>query len=282
MRLKDATVAVVGLGLMGGSLAVSLRGSCGRVIGIARRVETTRLAVGIGAVDEVSCDIGVVAEADIVALATPVRHIIAAIPEVGGLMRQGALLMDLGSTKVEVVEAMNALPEGIAAVGGHPMCGKETDGLESADADLFGGSVFVLTPTERTTRDAMLLAEELVLATGALPLKMDAREHDRAVATVSHLPYLLAASLVHVEMEAEAGGGKVERLAASGFRDTSRLAASSLDMMLDILLTNREPVLSALDSFEAKIAEVRDLLDDPDGLREWMAKARCRRKEMYR
>ena len=191
-------------------------------------------------------------------------------------------MMDLGSTKVEVVEAMNSLPEGVAAVGGHPMCGKEMGGLESADAGLFGGAVFVLTPTERTTHDAMMLAEELVVATGALPLKMDAGAHDRAVATVSHLPYLLAASLVHVEMQAEDGSDNVGRLAASGFRDTSRLAASSLDMMLDILLTNREPVLSALDSFEEKIAEARRLFDNPDGLREWMAKARCTRAEMYR
>jgi prephenate dehydrogenase len=282
MRLEDVTVAVVGLGLMGGSLAMSMRGQCGRVVGIARREETARLALAMGAVDHATRDLGAVADADIVVLATPVRHIIASIPEAGALMRQDSLLMDLGSTKVEVVKAMNALPAGIAAVGGHPMCGKETGGLESAEVGLFHGATFVLAPTERTEDGAMLLAEEMVRAAGAVPLKMDAGEHDRAVATISHLPYLLAASLVHVEMEAEDVGGNVERLAASGFRDTSRLAASSLEMMLDILLTNREPVMSALEHFEEKIAEVKGLLDDPDGLREWMARARCKRKEMYR
>ena len=161
------------------------------------------------------------------------------------------------------------------------MCGKETGGLESADPNLFQGATFVLTPTDRTTSDAMRLVRELVTATSATPLVLNAERHDRAVATISHLPYLLAASLVHTETEANTHDAAVGKLASSGFRDTSRLAASSVDMMLDILLTNREPVLATLDRFEAKIAEVRTLLSDPEGLRDWMAEARCKRMEMF-
>jgi len=281
MQLEKATVAIIGLGLMGGSLAMALRSSCPRIVGVARRKEVGQLALRQGIVDVASCNLSAAAHADLVVLATPVRHILVTIQQVAALMRPGAVLMDLGSTKTEVVEAMNALPEGIGAVGGHPMCGKETGGLESASPDLFRDKTFVLTPTTCTTDDAMLLAHELVTAAGANPVVLDAERHDRAVAVVSHLPYLLAASLMQVESEANADDDASGMLAASGFRDTSRLAASSLDMMLDILLTNREPVEAALDSFERQIAQVRTLLADEAGLRAWMAEARCKRMEMY-
>jgi prephenate dehydrogenase len=281
MQLEKATVAIVGLGLMGGSLALALRPSCPRIVGVARRKEAGQLALRQGIVDVASCNLSAAAHADIVVLATPVRHILATIPQVATLMRPGAMLIDLGSTKARVVEAMNALPEGIAAIGGHPMCGKETGGLESASAGLFQGATFVLTPTERTTDSAMLLAHELVRAVGAKPLVLDAERHDRAVATISHLPYLMSASLMHVEAEANAEDNATGMLAASGFRDTSRLAASSLDMMLDILLTNREPVEAALDRLGRQLAQARSLLDDEASLRAWMAEARCKRMEMY-
>src|SRR3954470_21861306 len=130
-ELGASTVTIVGLGLMGGSLALALRGKCRRLVGVARRPETTRLAIESGAVDHASCDMRpAVQEAGIVILATPVRHVISAIPEVARNMQPGALLIDLGSTKAKVVEAMNAIPANVTAVGGHPMCGKEVDGLE--------------------------------------------------------------------------------------------------------------------------------------------------------
>jgi prephenate dehydrogenase len=281
MQLEKATVAIIGLGLMGGSLAMALRGSCPRIVGVARRKEVGQLALRQGIVGVASCNLSAAAHADLVVLATPIRHILATIPQVAALMRPGAVLMDLGSTKRQVVEAMNALPEGIAAVGGHPMCGKETGGLESASPDLFRDKTFVLTPATSTTDDAMMLAHDLVTAAGANPMVLDAERHDRSVAIISHLPYLLAASLMHIESEANADDDATGMLAASGFRDTSRLAASSLDMMLDILLTNREPVEAALDRFERQIAQVRILFADEAGLRAWMAEARCKRMEMY-
>ena len=228
MRLENASVAIVGLGLMGGSLGMSLRGSCRHVVGIVRRPETAQHALDMGVVEAVSCDLEAVIAADLVVLATPIRHILAIIPEVASIMRPGTLLMDVGSTKTQVVEAMNALPKGIAAVGGHPMCGKETGGLESADPNLFRGATFALTPTARTTSDAMLLAREMVEATGAIPIVLDAERHDRLVGITSHLPYLLAASLMHTEIEASAGDDVTDRLAASGFQTArSRRKSSS-------------------------------------------------------
>ncbi len=277
-------MAVVGIGLMGGSLSLALRGKCAHIAGVARRTEVAEEAVRLGVADSAGCCLAeVVRGADIVVLATPVRHILATIPMAAAEMRRGALLVDLGSTKAQVVSAMNAIPAavGVAAVGGHPMCGKEVGGLKSADAAIFRGATFVLASTARTTDEAMLLARELVEATGAHPLLLSAERHDRAVALVSHMPYLLASALVHAESEARTGDPVTAMLAASGFRDTSRLAASQVDMMLSILLTNREPVKAALGLFREKLLEVEGLLDSPAELETWMSRAQGVRKEMF-
>jgi len=283
MRLSETTVAVVGLGLMGGSLAMALRGQCARLLGVARSGATARAALKAGVVDVVCSLEGAAREADLVVLATPVRHIIATIPDAAALMRPGSVLMDLGSTKVRVVEAMNSIPQesGVAAIGGHPMCGKEVGGLESADATLFRGATFVLTPTLRTTDEALRLARELVAAVGARAVVLEAAQHDRAVAVISHLPYLLASALVQTEAQASECDPITGRLAASGYRDTSRLAASQTEMMLDILLTNRQGVEEALDMFEAQLGRARALLADPEGLKEWMIDAQKRRRGMF-
>ncbi|MBF6614121.1 MAG: prephenate dehydrogenase/arogenate dehydrogenase family protein [Chloroflexi bacterium] len=282
MLLSEATVTIVGLGLMGGSLALALRGKCAMVLGVARRPELAELAVKTGVVDAAYCDLrSAAAQADLVVLATPLLHILSSIPEAAAFMRPGSLLMDLGSAKAQVVEAMNAIPVAIAAVGGHPMCGKEIGGLESADPSLFCGATFVLTPTKRTTGAALSLAHELVAATGARPLALRAEQHDRAAAVVSHLPYLLAASLVHAEKEANSHDPAVGMLAASGFRDTTRLAASQVDMILDTLLANRMPVEAALTLFDEKLAQVRSLLDSPDALRGFLTDAQRQRRGMF-
>jgi prephenate dehydrogenase len=282
MRLSEATVAIYGLGLMGGSLALALRGKCRHVVGVVRRPEAARKAVDVGAVEEATCDLAAAAaHADIVVLATPVRDIVATIPLAADAMRPGTLLMDLGSTKREVVAAMDSMSHEILAVGGHPMCGKEAGGLDSADDTLFRGATFVLTPTAHTTGEALALATELAEATGACPIILDAERHDRAVAVVSHLPYLLAAALVHAEARSYLQDPVVQALAASGFRDTTRLASSQVDMMLDILLTNRDAVTRALDLFEASVADMRAALRDPQALRKWMEQAQAERTRVF-
>lgn len=275
-------MAISGLGLMGGSLGMALRGKCRQVVGVARRAEVREQAQRLGAVENATCDLGEAAAcADIVVLATPVSHIIESIPVAAEAMQPGSLLMDMGSTKREIVSAMNRTPEGLLAVGGHPMCGKETGGLERADPTLFSGARFVLTPTSRTTVEALSLASELVEAVGARLLVLDAETHDSAVAMVSHLPYILSASLIRAEEEASRRDDVASLLAASGFRDTTRLAASQIDMMLDILLTNQDAVEQALGLFEQQLASVRDLLNRPDALRSWMIQAQSRRMEMF-
>jgi prephenate dehydrogenase len=281
--IQDTQVTIVGLGLMGGSLAGALKakGACQEVIGVARRAETTALAVERGLVDRASTGLApAVAEADAVVLATPVRAIIELLPQVGQLVKPGCLVMDLGSTKSAIVEAMSALPEHVQPVGGHPMCGKETSGLAAAEPNLYQGRVFVLTPLDRTDTGALDLARELVEVIGARPLVMGAERHDRLVAAVSHLPYLMACGLVRTAEELAREEEDLWQLAASGFRDSSRLAASGEDMMLDILLTNREAVLEALGTYEVQLRNLARFLEtgDEKGLQGALHAIRMRRR----
>jgi prephenate dehydrogenase len=264
MDLKDARVAIVGLGLMGGSLAGALksRGACREIWGVARREEAVSEALRRGFIHAGTCDLAKgVEQADLVVLATPVRTILELVPLVGSLAPAGCLLMDLGSTKARIIEVMEALPPHLQAVGGHPMCGKEASGIVAAEADLYEGATFVLTPLQRTGSEALMLAQELVEAIGARPLVMDAERHDRLVATVSHLPYLLSVGLVATAEEVAAEDELVWGLAASGFRDTSRLAASDVTMMLDILLTNRQAVREMLSRLARQLDAIADLLE---------------------
>jgi prephenate dehydrogenase len=265
--LKNARVTIVGIGLMGGSLAGALKkqGVCREVRGVARREETIQEALRRGFINEGTCDLAKgVEQADLIVLATPVRTILELIPQVGSLALAGCLLMDLGSTKARIVEAMEALPPHLQAIGSHPMCGKEASGVVAAEADLYEGATFVLTPLRRTSSEALMLAQELVEAVGARPLLMDAERHDRLVAAVSHLPYLLSVGLVATAEEVAAEDELVWELAASGFRDASRLAASDVTMMLDILLTNCQAVGGALSRFANQLNAIAHLLETDD------------------
>ena len=282
-RLTEGRVAVVGLGLMGGSLAGALRGRCRAVVGVARRTETVEAALARGLVDRGTIDLaGGVRQADVVILATPVRAILHTLDEIGPLLPAGCLLMDLGSTKAQVVARMAALPGHVQPLGGHPMCGKEVSGIEAADPVLYQGCTFVLTPLARTSEAALARGQGLVQAIGGRPLILSAERHDRLVAAISHLPYLLACALVGAAEATASTDPLVWDVAASGFRDTSRLAASDVTMMLDILLTNREPVLEALETCDRQLHHLIQLIDSTDekGLRAVLAEVRERRSEM--
>ena len=285
MPLQTKRVAIVGLGLMGGSLAASLKAShtCREVIGIARRSETTTLALKRDMVDRATTDLSAVAIADIVILATPVRAIIEILPQVGQIAKPGCLIMDLGSTKTSIIRAMEDLPGHVQPVGGHPMCGKETSGLEAAEPELYQGQTFVLTPIQRTSVEALGLARELVEATGAHPLLLEAERHDRLVAATSHLPYLCACGLVKTAEELAQGDEAIWQLTASGFRDASRLAASDVALMADILLTNRAAVIEALNTCQAQLHDLANFLlgGDEEGLRSTLAASRERRRRVF-
>jgi prephenate dehydrogenase len=283
--ILESTVVIVGLGLMGGSLAGALRGKCRKVVGVARRSETINRAVSQGLIDAGTTDLATgVLEADLVVLATPVRTIIELVRKIGPLLPKGALLIDLGSTKMEIVNAMAELPAHVQPLGGHPMCGKELSGISAADPLLYQRRTFILVPLSRTTPETIDVGRDLARTIGAIPLVLDdARRHDFLVGTLSHLPYLLACALVQTADATTSEDPAAWQIVASGFRDTSRVAASDIDMMTDILLTNREEILGALQQYSSHLSELGQLMKDGNKqeLRQALSSAREKRMEMF-
>jgi prephenate dehydrogenase len=276
-------IAIVGLGLMGASLALALRGKMGHITGIARREQTVHDALARSIVDAATTDFAAgVAQADIVVLAAPVRTIIDQLCTQQAAFKPGAVITDLGSTKSEIVRAMDALPEHLYAVGSHPMCGKEVTGLDAADATLYHGKRWILTRTARTDERAFNFIQHMAEETGAVTLELDAARHDMLVAFASHLPYALATALVAAADHASVSDPALWHVTASGFRDTSRVAASDVTMMLDILLTNRDAVTNAVRDVQFTLDQFTAMLERQDeaGLRAYLAAAaEARRKQ---
>ncbi len=283
--LKTARVCIIGLGLMGGSLGMALRSgqACQQVIGMDVLEPARAQAVAVGAVDEIADTAEQAArQADVVVLATPVRAIIQLLARLGSHLPP-CLVLDLGSTKAAIVQAMAGLPGHVQTVGGHPLCGKEKAGIVVADPALYKGATFCLTPLERTTAEALSLAQELVRAVGARPLLVDAERHDRLVAAISHVPYLMAAALTAAAGEVAAEDPLAWQLAASGFRDASRLAGSDVTMMVDILLTNGAHVTTATRSAMRRLAQLLAAVEkrDEKALRPVLAQIQRTRREVY-
>ncbi|MCC7451437.1 MAG: prephenate dehydrogenase [Anaerolineae bacterium] len=261
--LSEAEVTVVGAGLMGSSLALALRGKVKGVRGVEPNPAYWDAARPH--FDHVTADLkNAVAAADVVILAAPIRAILQLLDRLKPMLRPGTLVIDLGSTKTDIVRAMNDLPENVLAVGGHPMTGKETSGPAGADGTLFEGRVFVLCPTQRSTPESIAFAQQMIQAIRARELILEAERHDAAVAAISHLPYLVSAGLVATVQHAAQTDDLPWKLAATGFRDTSRLAGSDVTMMGDTVLTNRQAVLDVLCLFTEQLRGIQDALQTSD------------------
>lgn len=258
MELEDSRITVVGLGLMGGSLALDLLEQGMRLSGVDSDPHTARLArnAGIATVDINTA----LTSSDVLVLATPVRETLRLLETFRSHPPELELVIDLGSTKRQIVEAMDALPDGLAAIGGHPLCGKELSGFQQAQIGLYQGSRFVLTSSSHTTEAALATAEQLVDSIGATPLQMDATRHDQLLGAASHLPYLLAVALTGAVESLGKEDAAIWDVVSSGFLSSSRLAASDPTMMIDILATNREMVLAALARAQAELDRLSGFL----------------------
>lgn len=253
-------VAILGLGLMGGSLALALRaaGLAAQLSGYDALLATMARALALGVIDEPAASPAqAVAQADLVVLAAPVGASGALLAALRTSLAPDALVTDLGSTKAQVVAwATETLLDPARFVGGHPMTGSERSGVEAASATLYGGITWCLTPTAQTAPHALERMRGLVVALGAHPLELSPDRHDHLVAGASHLPLLAATALV----QAVTGGGDwpdLAQLAASGFRDTTRVASGDPVMARDICLTNRAEIVGWLDSYLTTLHTLR-------------------------
>jgi prephenate dehydrogenase len=278
-------VGVLGTGLIGGSLGLALRaeGAAGRVIGFDADADMLQGALNKGAVEDAAGSVAELAAAcDLIFIAVPVRAIPEALTQAAPALRDGTTLSDVGSVKERVVEAArDILPPGCHFIGGHPLAGSEQRGVGFADPQLFSDAYYVLTPSDNCNAEAYSRLHTLLTSLGARVIAMEPRQHDRAVSVISHLPHVMAMSLMNVALE-RAEEYPILRLAAGGFRDMTRIAASDALLWLDILMENREAVKESLGECVNAMMRIMELLDggEEEELVRWMKVASTGRQSI--
>lgn len=247
--IRDMKVAIIGLGLIGGSLARALKERLWvkEIIAVNRSSESLKQAMEDGVVDkgftEVSRD---VLDADIIFLCTPVKKTMEYLDLLKDSLKPGCILTDVGSTKAEIVSYAESLPGVADFIGGHPMAGTEKTGYAAGFSHLFENAYYVLTPSRHCPEEALCLMIELVEGIGSIPVVMDPGQHDRVTASISHVPHLIASALVNMVKELDGDSGKMHTLAAGGFKDITRIASASPEMWENIILSNKARVSEIL------------------------------------
>ncbi len=262
------TVAVVGVGLIGGSLGMAARrkGLVRRVIGIGRAEQRLMRAKILGAIDDYTLDVASgVSAADLIIICTPVRLVVPTLEAMIGSLQPGAIVTDAGSTKQEIVEqADTIMPAGTYFVGGHPMAGSEQTGVQAARADLFEGATYVLTPQADTHIGALGKVADFAMGLGAKVEILDPEKHDRAVSVISHLPHAIASALMQLAQACHTRSERAFHLAAGSFKDLTRIADSSPELWRDICLTNSKSVVEAITGLQQILEEFKTALDAKD------------------
>ncbi len=278
-------VSIIGLGLIGGSLGLALRATTLNlhVGGWDRDAATVAAAVERGAIERGFDTLAeAVASAGHVVVATPVLAVRTIFEQIAPHLQPGTIVSDVSSTKVQVLEwAEQLLPSTVAFVGGHPMAGSEQHGIGQARADLLRGAIYCLTPLAGAPMEALATLEQLTQAIGARPLRIEAAAHDAYVAAVSHLPFLLSAALVEQVANAE-DWPAMQQIAATGFRDVTRLASGDPQMHRDICLTNAPMIEAELRGMAQLLNELAAHLDDPGYLDRFFVAAQAHRAAWLR
>jgi prephenate dehydrogenase len=273
-------LAVIGVGLIGGSFALALReaGAVGSVVGIDSDCSNLERAFSLEIIDEIATDArGAVSTADVVFVSVPACSISSVVREIAPALLSGCIVTDGGSVKASIVRECDALiPSGRSFIGGHPIAGTEHSGPAAAFAGLFKGRRCVLTPSQYSDADALLTVSKLWSAAGADVCCMEPEHHDRIFAEISHLPHAVAYALVHAVGSADVEGENVLSYSAGGFKDFTRIASSDPAMWRDIALMNRDALLASIDGFSASLAELRKRIDcgDQAGLTEFFTTAK--------
>jgi prephenate dehydrogenase len=261
-------MAVIGVGLIGGSLARILRqqGEVGEIVGIGRTEPNLQRAVELGVIDRYSQDpCQGVQGADLVFLATPVCSIASVLEKIAPCLAPGCVVTDGGSVKETVVAACESLmPAGTCFVGGHPIAGTEKSGVEASFATLFSGKRCIITPTGNTDEFALQKVLRMWELAGSDVIQMDAHKHDRIVAAISHLPHMVAYSLVNAVDGYDRFDESILKYSAGGFRDFTRIASSDPAMWRDISLMNGPAIMEMMDFFSDYFGQLRTLVENGD------------------
>lgn len=249
--MNETRVAILGMGLMGGSMAWAIKDAAGTLVASDPDDRTRTLVREANIVQEIRAHPqDILPGADVILLAAPVGEILNLIPRLPGWHSGEPLVLDLGSTKSDICQRLDELPDRFDVLGGHPMCGKAVGGFEQADPDLFRDAPLAFTALERTTDRARSFAKALASHLGAHPLWIEAGQHDAWVGATSHLPYLLSVAQVLVTPEQAAP------LIGTGFQSATRLASTPRTMMLDVLSTNRAALLEHLERVQGVLGEI--------------------------
>ena len=264
-------VTIIGVGLIGGSLAKALKatGLAGTITGAGRSRETLELAERLGVIDRIAQGpANAVEGADLVILAAPVGTFEAAVREVGPHLKKGTILTDVGSVKGDLVRKIEAqIPAGAHYVPGHPIAGKEKFGVSEASETLFRGAKCILTPTKKTDPQAMGAVTEMWKAAGANVIVMDPDVHDKVFAAVSHMPHVAAFAMMCAVAELNTGTQDYISFSGAGFRDFTRIAASSPVIWRDICLMNRENIVQMIERYQSSLNRIKTDILEGDGKR---------------
>jgi prephenate dehydrogenase len=251
-------VAIVGVGLIGGSLglAIKKRKLADKVIGVSRQRKTLRAAIRSKAIDIASQDIGIVKDADLIILAAPVGAILTLAPKIAKIAKKNCIITDVGSTKKEIVSSLEKVFSNYA--GSHPLAGSEKRGVVNACADLFNNSLCILTPTRATRPVVLNKIKSLWQAIGARIAILAPDKHDKVLSFISHLPHIAAFSLIDTIDRQDL------KFASGGLKDTTRIACSDAKLWADIFLSNRKNILKSINEFQQKLSGIKSAVTRKD------------------
>lgn len=256
-------IGIVGLGLIGGSLAIDLRSQGHQIYGIARQAKTCEIALSQGITDEASSEVAILAPTEVIIICTPIQAIAPTIQQIIPHISPETIITDVGSVKQPIVEECSQLWQNF--IGGHPMAGTTASGIEAAVASLFTGAAYVFTPTDQSKLENVEKLKAIALELNAIPHVCDAQIHDRAVSWISHLPVMVSASLIKACLQEEPDTLELAQiLASSGFRDTSRVGGGNSELGVMMAKYNRAELLRSLLQYRQNLDEIIALIKDED------------------
>ncbi len=272
-------ITIIGLGLIGGSIARALYDKLGirSITAIDSNKASLENAIRDGVISKGYTDLdSSIYTSDIIFLCTPVSQTINYIDKIAPSVSDRCIITDVCSTKDQIIKHVEAMSNPPCFIGGHPMAGTEKSGYENSFSHLFENAYYVLTPCSHAASQALNILSDIIERLGAIPIIMQSGEHDKITGSISHLPHIIAAALVNLVNRLDSGDGRMQTLAAGGFKDITRIASSDPEMWQNIVLSNKEQLLELTEFFKHSIDEFNKILkrEDADGIYNYFSKAR--------